>query len=240
MRVAICDDLKADRDTLAKFVESVFDDKKLQVFIDYYDSGEMLWQSSSDERYDIYFLDIYMKKLSGVELGYELIKKYPTSAIVFTTSSKDFMYESYDIGAVHYIIKPFSQNDVDVAIERCLRIVQKVEPYIEVLINREKKRIQTAMIRYIESQSRYCVIHTTTMVYKVYLRLEKLDEMLNESKFIRCHRSYIVNLDYVKDVKDYDYLMDDETFIPIRRNQKRLLKNYYEDYLFEQTRMKRR
>lgn len=240
MRVAICDDLKADRDILAKFIKSVCDDKKIQVYIDYYDSGEMLWQSSIDEKYEVYFLDIYMKKLNGIELGYELIRKYPNAAIVFTTSSKDFMYESYDIGAVHYLIKPFSQDSVDVAIERCLKIVEKVESYIEVLINREKRRIQTSKIKYIESQGRYCVIHTTAIKYKVYLRLEGMEEMLNESKFIRCHRSYIVNLDYVRDVKDYDYLLDDETLIPIRRNQKRLLKNYYEDYLFEQTRMKGR
>lgn len=239
MKVAICDDFKGDQKILYDLTSSIFKEKRIDVKIDCYDSGEALWQNALNDDYDIYFLDIYMKELNGVKLGYDLIKKYPNAAIVFTTSSNEHMAESYDIGAVHYLIKPFSKNEVEVAIERCLRIVQRVEPYLELLINREKRKILTSKIKYIESQSRYCFIHTDKEKYKVYMQLEVLEKMLKENKFLRCHRSYIVNLDYVKKIVDYDFLLDNGILIPLKRNQKRVFKNYYEDYLFDQTRMKR-
>lgn len=233
MRIAICDDYKDDAEKLYKMVKEVLDEKRIAVTIKVFDNGETLLKNSN---FDIYFLDIYMGELDGVKVGYELSKKDSKNAIVFTTTSKDHMADSYSIGALHYLVKPFTKADVNTALERCLRVVKHVDPYLEVLINRVKKKILTAKIRYIESQNRFSYIYTDFDVYKVYLRLEDLKKMLHEEKFLRCHRSYLINLDYVDRIVDNDFILNDGTLIPLKRNQKILYKTYYEDYLFKQVR----
>lgn len=72
------------------------------------------------------------------------------------------------------------------------------------------------------------------------MRLEQLEKMLIQDNFLRCHRSYIINLDYISDINNSDFVLNDGTLIPLKRDHKKVFKTYYEDYLFKKIRRKGR
>ena len=240
MRIEICDDFIDDAIKLSNMIEEIFKEKRINIKITLFDSGEKLLENIKKDNYDIYFLDIYLDKIDGIELGYKIVKKDINSIIVYTTKSNEHMADSYSVGALHYLVKPFDKDLLNEALNRCLRIIRHFDSYIELLTNRKKKKILLYKIKYIESQNRYCFIYTEEAKYKVYLRLEQLDKMLTQENFLRCHRSYIINLDYISCINNNDFVLNDGTLIPLKREHKKFFKTYYEDYLFKQTRRKGR
>lgn len=72
------------------------------------------------------------------------------------------------------------------------------------------------------------------------MRLDQIEKMLIQDNFLRCHRSYIINLDYISDINNKDFVLNDGTLIPLKRDHKKFFKTYYEDYLFKQTRRRGR
>lgn len=240
MRIAICDDFIDDAIKLSNMIEEIFKEKRINIIITLFDSGEKLLENIKKNNYDIYFLDIYLDKMDGIELGYKIVKKDINSVIIYTTNSKDHMADSYSVGALHYLVKPFDKDSLNEALNRCLRIIRHFDSYIELLTNRKKKKILLYKIKYIESQNRYCFIYTEDNKYKVYLRLEQLEKMLIQDNFLRCHRSYIINLDYISDINNSDFVLNDGTLIPLKRDHKKVFKTYYEDYLFKKIRRKGR
>lgn len=237
MYISICDDNKKERELLATYLcEAV---KKRQIYgeIKTFCSGEAFLDFCTEGKdCRINFLDIYMDGISGIELARRILEKDKGAAIVFTTISPDFMAEGFQLGIVHYLVKPFDYKNVEVALERCLRLVGKTERYIELSVDREIRRILFSQIIYVEFQNRYCLICTKDTKLKSYLRLTDLEEKLDDPRFLRCHRSYLVNLDYVSKISGYNFVLHDGFFIPVRREERSVMKLKFENYYFEKSR----
>ncbi|MDE7052289.1 MAG: LytTR family transcriptional regulator DNA-binding domain-containing protein, partial [Lachnospiraceae bacterium] len=78
------------------------------------------------------------------------------------------------------------------------------------------------------------IIYTTTQgAVKVYSKLDAFEEELSDSRFLRCHQSYLVNMQYVAGIVDSDFIMIDDQMIPIRKSGRKLIVKKYEDYLKE-------
>lgn len=236
MIIAVCDDQITEGRALAGCLASILSDRKL--------SGRPLCFSSSDEMleamgngtFPINFLDIYMDGMNGVELARMIRERNPRAAIVFTTSSRDHMADGFDVGAVHYLTKPFGRADVEVALDRCLMLSNSAEPYLELRIQREIKKVMYSQILYIESQNRCCIVHTLGDEIRSYIRLDQLQEQLKDPRFLRCHRSYIVNLDCIQSIRGNDFLLISGIPIPLRREKRAEFKAAFENYYFEKTR----
>lgn len=236
MKIAICDDTKKDRDNLFMKLQECFSMRQIKVEIDIYENAEQLL-NKQEELYDIYFLDIYMGKIDGIQLAKQINRLHKRALIILTTTSKQHYAEGFEVGAIHYLVKPYAKEDLEVAITRCLKVVKVEEPYIEIMVEREKKKILYAWISYIESQNRYCFIQTLKQPFKTYQQLSEIEELLDDPRFLRCHRSYIVNLDYVADYQNGVFVMKNNIEIPIKRGDRKKMKQQYEDYFFEKMRL---
>lgn len=237
MYISICDDNERERKILGAYVHKAV--KKLQLFYNVvtFESGEQLLDfMEKGKSCPINFLDIYMQGINGVDLADRILNIDRNAAIVFTTTSPDFMAEGFQLGAVHYLVKPIQYQNVEIALSRCLRYAGKAERYIELSVDREIRRILFSKIVYVEFQNRYCLIHTEDAVLKSYLRLGDLEEKLTDPRFLRCHRSFLVNLDYVSSVSGYNFILRDGTFIPVRREERAAMKSKFENYYFEKAR----
>lgn len=236
MKIVICDDDKRDREHLFSELKDIFSLKRIQADIDLFETAEQLMKQKNKYHYDVYFLDIYMKEIDGIQLAKTINQHQEHAAIVLTTSSKHHYADGFDIGAVHYLVKPCSTQEIDKAVTRCLKLISTEDQYLEVLVDREKKKILYSQINVIESQNRYCVIHTVNAQYRTYQQLNDIEEELNDARFLRCHRSYLINLDYVHDYHNGIFFLKDSIEIPVKRGDRKLLKKYYEDYCFEKMR----
>lgn len=237
MKIAICEDNIEELKALEAMLSEAF--AKMHIDIEqatFTQEADMLAAIEGGETWTLCFLDIYIQGANGVKLAEAIKAANPEAVIVFTTSSPDFLLDGFRLGAVHYLLKPISQNDVDEAVKRALKIVEQDERSIQLMVGRAPRTIQTASIIYAESQNHVTQICTSEGILRSYIRLDEVQEMLTESSFLRCHRSYLVNMAYVEQVLEKDFLMGNDTVVPIRRDGRSAVKQAYYDYCVRHTR----
>ena len=111
-RIVICEDVEIQREMLKEILTSYFEEINEEVLILTYDSGESLVADIEEEyvEAELILLDIYMKKLNGMETAKKLRDLNCNAPIVFLTASPDFAVESYDVQAAGYLLKPFEED----------------------------------------------------------------------------------------------------------------------------------
>ena len=158
MRIAVCDDLQQDREKLRDSLKDALAQRRIAGEVAMFNSGDSLLAQLSRGPFDAYFLDIYMEGVSGVETAYRIRERYPEAVLVFTTTSLDHMAEGFDVGAVHYLVKPVAFQAVAEALDRCSRLMKKQEAYITLLVDRIEKPVLDVYKR----QSENCNIYTNS------------------------------------------------------------------------------
>ena len=232
IRIALCDDNDIEREILKDIIESIFDSMGDEAAIFEFSSGEKLCRNYSKGDYDIIFLDIHMKQLDGIETGKAIRDKDAKVEIVYATSSEEYLKEGYNIHALSYLTKPYDVKKVEETLEYYYKKngIDKRESneFFDVNIQQQKIYIRQKDIMWLESMGRVVSIYCHDDVYRVYARLNDLEERLDEKIFLRCNQSYIVNIMYVKDVIEYDFCMENDRYIPIRkRDKKEIVQKYY-------------
>lgn len=235
MRFALCDDLKQDRELLRAYLRDALAERRITADIEVFDSGDALLEHLSREPFDAYFLDIYMQGMTGVQTAYRLLEKDARTVIVFITSSPDHMADGFQIGAVHYLVKPVTLDSVGQALERVLRLLDKPEAYITLQIGRMEKQVLLEDIVFVESRERQCLIHTKKEVMPPYIRLDELQAMLDD-RFLRCHRSYLINMAETEGLFSDGFLMSDGAAVPVKRDKRLEMKQRFEQYCFDKLR----
>lgn len=170
---------------------------------------------------DLLFLDINMPGKSGIELISELGARAPF--VIFTTAHSDFAAEAFNLNAVHYLLKPFDQIKFDEAVSRAkerilakksddiLTTIQDVfslkqnnKQYVErISIKVDDKIVLVPVdeIYFIEADKNYAIINLKDKSYRMRTTLSDLDEKLFAASFIRVHKSFIVNKNYVQELE---------------------------------------
>jgi len=185
---------------------------------------------------DLIYVDINMPDLNGLDFVRSLIHKPLT---VFTTAYSEYAIEGFKVDALDYLLKPFGYSDF-------LKSANKVKQQYELLtlsnnqLNDEKHlfvkteyrvvRLEIDSIIYIESMSEYVRIHTTQdKPIMSLLSMKVVEERLPASKFMRVHRSYIVNLQKIMEVTKGRLIMEGQVYIPISEQYKDLFNRYMGD-----------
>jgi len=164
---------------------------------------------------DVAFLDIEMPELNGIELAKKIAEIDPDIQIVFVTAYEQYALKAFEVSAVHYLLKPITQEYIDEAVQRVLRVRQMNEQIGDIekptVVNSEtgaadrivvKDRDDISIIKisdiiYIRSENRKTVVVTKTGSYRSRTGLQFWEGRLKGLDFIRCHRSYIVNAVYI-------------------------------------------
>ena len=206
LKIAVCEDETSERDALRNMLETEIGLRRIEAEISTFASGEDMLIAMRDEIYPISFLDIYMGTVTGIEVAKEIRSRDENAVIVFTTISREHMAEGYDVGAVHYLVKPYSKESVRIALDRCLRVTGTRERFIEVMAGGEKRKLFLSKILWAESLDKKCVIcfqaeeKAPPEHLRVYMRLDELLSIIDDPSFLRSHRSFIVNLDHAASV----------------------------------------
>lgn len=229
--IAVCEDEKRARTWLTTYLNMEAARRKLSATVLAFESGEALLEADRHIQFSIYFLDILLNGISGISLARTLREKSGNAAIVFTSFSQRYYADAFAVGAVHYLVKPLKEQDVSEGLDRCLHQVGEVERYIEVIINRQTHRIPCPELIWVESRDKVCELHLKSGNFRTYLRLDVLEQKLDDPRFLRCHRSFMVNMDYITTVENGFFYMTDQSKIPIKQDRKAQLRIAYEDYM---------
>jgi DNA-binding LytR/AlgR family response regulator len=232
LRIALCEDTVFDAELLSTLIEM----SKINYHLDTFPSGESLLEDFEKDKYDLIFLDVYMAELTGVQTA-ERIRELDTQVvIVFTTTSDDFTREGYRLNAYKYLLKPVVRDDVDDALELATLKRDKAQgATLAIVTDNTPVIIPLSDIVSIESSNRRSLIYTSKESYATTMTIDDLEKLLPYPRFLRSHRSYIVNLDHVDDIED-DFIMDNGAVSYIAVKNHRKIKHIYDDYIFSTVR----
>lgn len=180
---------------------------------------------------ELIFLDIQMPKISGFEL-LELLEEAP--AVIFTTAFDEFAMKAFDAHAIDYLLKPFSKERFDKAIEKWMNnrgniestksLLHEVnentgsENRIVVKTGNNIKIIPTQELNYIEAYDDYVKIYAAENCYIKKKTMSHYEKTLDEKQFVRIHRSYIVNINQITKIES----MDRENHLAVLKNGAKL------------------
>jgi two-component system response regulator LytT len=187
----------------------------------------------SAEPVDVVFCDIKMPGLDGMELARIVSRFAERPQIVFVTAYDEHAVDAFDLQATDYVMKPVRAGRVAEAVRRVVR-TNSVEPAsaddetIAVELAGIIRFVRRSQVRYVEAQGDYARLHTATDSHLVRTPLSVLEERWAEAGFVRIHRSTLISLGHVDEVRTVDGRMSvlfgaDE--LPVSRRHTRDLRD---------------
>lgn len=216
IRIAICDDEKDMSDAMKAMVSAFFYRKNMEIAISQFPCGEALLKY--DKPIDILFLDIQMKGMDGMETARKLREREFKGFLIFVTVLKEMVFASFEVQAYDYLVKPIEENRFRKVMERLFASMQS-DGEANLLIQKgyESSIISFEDIVFCEIIDRKVYLHLKTAeVVDFYERIEKLETRL-DGRFFRCHRSFLINLQYLKSFKSGVAYMESGEEIPVSR-----------------------
>ncbi len=216
--IIVDDDLMA-RTALERLCEK---NKNLELLLTFENGKTALDFLSNTSGIDLMFLDIEMPILTGIEV----LEKLPVvPMVIFTTSRTDYAYEAFEFNAIDYIRKPITAPRFDQAVDKALMVLQKRQVFQaesnEIYVREDGRYIRVPCddILFFENVGDYVRVKTVKSQHIIHGTLKSIDEKLNDARFLKVHRTYIVNLSKIKDIEE-NSLVIDKNVIPISRANK--------------------
>lgn len=238
MKIAICDDTLQDRQTIVRHLADFAAKTGMSLEPNTYESGEALLAALKKTSFELIFLDIYMLALNGIETAHAIRKFDKNVQIIFVTTSPDHAISSYDVRALHYLMKPITYSKLERVLSLCQLESIRASRQIEVSIGNQLIPINLADIIYAEMFKKVLTIHTTHGVMETRTSLENFELLLGGSPFLACHRSFIVNMDYISGTAGETFILLNKECVPISRPAKAVAVKTYNEYVFSGMRQK--
>ncbi len=232
MHIAICDDEKYMSDKMSAMVSDFFRSKNMDIAVTQFSNGEELL--SYDRTIDILFLDIQMNGIDGMETARKLRDRKFKGFLIFITVLKEMVFQAFDVQAYDYLVKPIEEKRFKKTMERLLDSMQNAsEASLLVQKGYESSIIAFENIVFCEIIDRKIYLHlASSEVVDFYERIEKLETKL-DSRFFRCHRSFLINLKYLKSYKNGIAYMEGGQQIPVSRLRSKEFSNVILQYMKE-------
>ena len=230
MNIAICDDSMEYINTIEKHLEDInivcFD---YDVFFD----GKELVRAyeNNTANYDVILLDMEMSQMDGIQTA-NLIRGLDEHVIiVFITNHTKYMQKSFECEPFRFLVKPVSIEDLKKVFDEITYKLNKERKTLVFSEKRNKIRLFCDNIIYFECQSHWVYIYTKEKTYKICKSMSDLYEKIDNNVFFRIHKSYVINLNYVKEIKENDVVLyETNAIIPISRLYKKEFVNSFMNF----------
>lgn len=216
--IAVCDDELLDCLTISAQIRTIMEEMGAAFCVEQFQSGRQLLKSLG--RFDVIFLDILMEGMDGMETARRCRKLAFNKMLVFFSSSRDYVFDAYDVEAFHYLVKPVDQGKLKNVLKRAVERERQVShDYILVSKERQMRKLFLDSIRYFEIQGRQIQVHEKQGVFTWYEQIGTLERQLRGKGFFRCHKSYLINLKYVEVYNRQEAILDSGERILIARRR---------------------
>lgn len=234
--ICICDDNTEFLSKISNKISKISHENGIDINIIKYSSSQSLIFNMDNQinTIDIYFLDVLIDELTGIDLANKIRKYNLTSQIIFLTSSKDYVFDALDTMPLHYLIK---QNlDTKKFEEVFMKAISLIKPRKEDLfhykIGHSIECINKNKILFFEIKNRIvtmkCIDGTNI---DFYFTMKKLINQINDDNFIQIHRSFLINSNYIKSINGKNIICNNNTILPIGDKYLKTLKSKYSKFL---------
>ena len=234
LRLAICDDLPEEREALLALLEQA----PIATVCAQFASSEELLEAFRPGGFDLLLMDIYMDGMTGVEAVRKIREMDETIPIAFTTTSTEHNLESYRLSVLKYLEKPVRQKDINDLL-RLVKLQRDSIPRLTIHQNGTVQKLPLSELLYLEQKGHHVMISRKDgSIVQLYGKLSDLLPQLEEQPFFCPHKSYCVNLAFVRGINEeyQSYELADGKMVPISRSNRAKAKRAWEDFLFARTR----
>ncbi len=196
LSIAVCDDEIRECCRLSTMIREFLEERGLSCSLRRFRSGRDLLNAA--EKFDLIFLDILMEGVDGMETARRLWERESGSLLVFVSSSRDYVFEAYDVEAFQYLLKPVEAEKLkQVLLRALLKLKKHPQEFLVIQKDRQKRKLFLDDILYFEIRGRVIEAHGTEAVFSYYGQIGLLEQSLKGKGFFRCHKGYLVNLRHV-------------------------------------------
>ncbi len=238
LQIAICDDNIDELSNMVQLINQYRASKNFSCEYAVFPNGfELVSALEKGKQFDIYCLDIIMPGFTGIDVAKEIRSFDKTAPILFFTSSPEFALESYSVKAINYVLKPITKEKLFFTFDEMLEQI-KAEKDEDAIIVKSKDGIQKILIynlTFAEVIGRNVLYHLRSG--KVIECTEPFsyvcDNLLKYGCFIKPHRSYLVNMQYVDTIENHQMILQTLSTIPVAQGKAREIKQQYLNYQME-------
>ena len=225
LSIAVCDDEIIACSNMAAKIRDIMERMKTPCLIRQFNSGQELLQAP--ERFDMVFLDIIMRNPDGMTTAQLLRTKSPDIILIFISSSREYVFDAYDVEAFQYLLKPIDTSKLRHVLQKAVcKTETHSSEYMVISIERQKKKLYLDDICYFEIRGRKIDIHKSDDTLTYYEQIGILEKNLQGKGFFRCHKSYLINLKHVDTYNRQEVTLDNGEKIMIAKRR-------YDDFIKE-------
>ena len=203
---------------MARKIKDILEEMKIPCIIRQFQSGRELLQAM--ESFDIVFLDIMMQDQDGMKTAKMLRERENEKILIFVSSSREYVFEAYDVEAFQYLLKPVNDRKLKRVLQKAvLKTEKRSQEFIIVSRERQKKKLFLDDIYYFEIRGRVVDAHGAEGIFTYYEQIGELESKLRDKGFFRCHKSYLLNLKYVDGYNRQEAILENGEAIVIAKRR---------------------
>lgn len=231
MRIAVCEDNAGDRAFLCTYIRGFCERGAYSCDIEEFGSGEALLERFEPGLFPVVLLDIYLPGMSGMDLARRIREVDNACAILFLTVSTDHALEGFGVMAAGYVVKPLMEEKLERALLICRESFERSSRLLRVPVNGGELELPVAGVRFVEVYNKSTLFHMESGVVEARISLDKVERALGGMPFLRCHRSYLVNLNHVEAADERELRLRGGDAVPIRKHGAREIRLAYARFL---------
>ena len=233
MRAAICEDeiiiLRSIKEHIRRGLESLDVACTLNA---YTAPSELLEQISAGAEIDVFFLDIEMPGLDGIELSKKIRFYLPNALIIFISNKEELVFQTFEVRPFRFIRKNHLKEELPTVLKDIKRELSLEKGSTVTIEEPGGKIISFALddIIYVEAMLKECVIHRKTDEIRCKYKFSDLLKLLEPYHFVQTHRSYAINAKYIFRINSDTILLDNNDSIPLGRTHRDNVKKAFMSY----------
>lgn len=234
MRIAICDDDNGDLLQIAALLERYRHEQKAEFTYASFQNAAELLAALDGGAYDLLLLDVRMPGIDGMQAARKIREADSRVELVFSTSSPEYAVESYHVRAYHYIVKPLTEEKLFPILDRLTDDFKRPEDALRIKTQSSVFSLPYGKIEFIEvSAKKLCLYLTDGGKREVPGSLADLEQaLLKRPGFLKTHRSYLVNLQWVHELSPGELVTASGRRVPVSRAVYPQVRTAYMQFMF--------
>lgn len=234
LKLAICDDDIRELSHISNLINKYQNEKNYPLKYETFSNVIGLLENMNRCTFDILLLDILMPGINGMKAAHKIREFDNEIKIIFLTSSPEFAVESYAVGAYYYLVKPGTEDKLFPLLDKLIFEAQKAEEALHIKSSSGITRIPLNRLEFLEVMNKRLFFHLADgSVKEIHGSLSDFEtQLVCRDEFIKVHRSYIVNMNYIQEINSKELITYTKHRVPTSRLLSEKVRQAYMEYLF--------
>ena len=222
MKLVILDSNTTDRNQLIVSLERYFQNRLINFSLHEFSFHQKMFErvNFQCEKLPCCFINLSESEQNGLEIGLKIRKMNRDSIIFFTSTSPQYAAEAFRMQADGYFLKPVQTKELEASLDKSLKNINFIYKKIQIRSEYMTMNIPLKDIIYIEVFNKTCIIYTKQKTITSSISLSELESKLEKEGFLRCHKSYLVNMNFIGEYNNFGFFLTTKQFIPISKRER--------------------